>query len=179
MDTVDSSTSTLSSEEVVLVVDSNNQPIGKEKRKVVRQQNLWHRASYIFVYNKNHEFYVQKRSMLKDYCPGYYDLCNGGVVGGDETDEENAKRELEEEIGVTGVELKLLKHIKFEDETNRVWGNLYAIQYDGDVKLQAEEVDEILFWNKDEIQKRIDAGDKITPDSIMAFKELMEMGVLN
>lgn len=47
--------------------------------------------------------------MKKDYCPGYFDLANGGVVGGDETDEENARRELEEEIGITGVELQLIK----------------------------------------------------------------------
>jgi len=41
----------LSAEEVVLIVDENNQVMGKEKRKKVRQENLWHRASYIFVYN--------------------------------------------------------------------------------------------------------------------------------
>lgn len=41
----------LSAEEVVLVVDADNNRIGSAKRKEVRSQNLWHRASYIFVYN--------------------------------------------------------------------------------------------------------------------------------
>lgn len=41
----------LSAEEVVLVVDANNNPVGSAKRKEVRSKNLWHRASYIFVYN--------------------------------------------------------------------------------------------------------------------------------
>jgi isopentenyldiphosphate isomerase len=95
----------LSSEEVVLVVDENNNPVGSRMRKEVRAENLWHRASYIFVYNSDGEFYVQKRSMKKDYCPGYFDLANGGVMGADETDEENAKRELEEEIGIKDVDL--------------------------------------------------------------------------
>jgi 8-oxo-dGTP pyrophosphatase MutT (NUDIX family) len=65
--------------------------------------------------------------MKKDYCPGYYDLANGGVMGAEETNEENAQRELEEEIGITGVELKVLKQIKFEDSNNRVWGNIFAV----------------------------------------------------
>lgn len=43
--------------------------------------------------------------MRKDYCPGYFDLANGGVQAADETDELNAQRELEEEIGITGVDL--------------------------------------------------------------------------
>lgn len=57
------------------------------------------------MYNSKGEFYVQKRSMRKDYCPGYFDLANGGVQAADETDELNAQRELEEEIGITGVDL--------------------------------------------------------------------------
>jgi 8-oxo-dGTP pyrophosphatase MutT (NUDIX family) len=46
---------------------------------------------------------VQKRSMQKDYCPGYIDLAAGGVVGMEDTDvDESAKREVQEELGVEG-----------------------------------------------------------------------------
>ena len=65
--------------------------------------------------------------MLKDYCPGYYDLSSGGVVGGDETDEDNAYRELAEELGITGVILERLTSVKYEDKSNRVWGNLFYL----------------------------------------------------
>jgi 8-oxo-dGTP pyrophosphatase MutT (NUDIX family) len=41
-------------------------------------------------------------------------------------------RELEEEIGVTGVDLKVLDRIKYEDATNRVWGNIFGVLYDID-----------------------------------------------
>ena len=68
--------------------------------------------------------------MKKDYCPGYFDLANGGVMGADETNEENAQRELEEEVGITGVELKVLGHCKFEDANNRVWGNIFGVKHD-------------------------------------------------
>ncbi len=51
-------------------------------------------------------------------------------MGADETNEENAKRELEEEVGITGVELKVLGHCKFEDANNRVWGNIFGVKHD-------------------------------------------------
>ena len=100
--------------------------LGKEKRRKVRSDNLWHRASYIFVYNSNAQYYVQKRSTKKDYCPSYFDLATGGVVGGDESDKENAERELQEEIGAAGVHLNACGTFKFEDAKNRVWGNMYT-----------------------------------------------------
>jgi 8-oxo-dGTP pyrophosphatase MutT (NUDIX family) len=38
--------------------------------------------------------------MKKDYCPGYLDLAAGGVVGFEEDEDQNAKRELEEELSI-------------------------------------------------------------------------------
>ena len=129
----------------MLVVDEDNNVIGSAPRKEVRIKNLWHRASYIFVYEKRdgHTYIlVQKRSMKKDYCPGYFNLANGGVVGAEESDDGNARRELEEEIGMTLPDLKVLTRIKFEDPGNRVWGNVFGAEYDGrELKLQADEVD--------------------------------------
>ena len=115
--------------------------------------------------------------MKKDYCPGYFDLANGGVMGGDETDLENAQRELEEEVGIKDVELKLLFNTKYEDSGNRVWGNVFAVQYDidlKDMKLQEDEVEYIVLLTREEILKKIEEGEKFTPDSVLAFKELIK-----
>ena len=38
--------------------------------------------------------------MLKEYCPGGYDLAAGGIMGPDESNELNAQRELQEELGI-------------------------------------------------------------------------------
>jgi len=73
--------------------------------------------------------------MQKDYCPGYYDLSSGGVVGADETDEDNAYRELNEELGISGVTLERITTVKYEDDNNRVWGNVFLLTYDGEIKL--------------------------------------------
>ena len=67
----------------------------------MRQNNLWHRCTTIFTINGDKKFVVQKRSMQKDYCPGYIDLAAGGIVGMAEEDiDKSAARELQEELGV-------------------------------------------------------------------------------
>lgn len=87
--------------ELVLVVDEDtNKPVGEATRKEMREQNLWHRSSFVFVQNQKGEFVVTVRSMAKEYYPGGLDLAAGGVMGPDETNELNAARELEEELGI-------------------------------------------------------------------------------
>ena len=119
---------TSSSEELIKLVDEHNEEMGSVKRKYARKLNLWHRASYIFIRNTNNQFLIQKRTMLKDYCPGYFDLVTGGVVSAGEDDDVSASRELLEELGVD-MDLKPCKlgTFSFEDPKNRVWGNLYFV----------------------------------------------------
>ena len=68
----------LTAEEDLMLIDEFNNPIGSVKRKEMRAKKLWHRASYVFVINDKNEVLVQKRTMIKDYCPGYFDLASGG-----------------------------------------------------------------------------------------------------
>jgi isopentenyldiphosphate isomerase len=170
-----------SSEEMIKLVDENNEEMGSVKRKYARRLNLWHRASYIFIRNTSKQFLVQKRTMQKDYCPGYFDLVTGGVVGAGEDDDESASRELAEELGVQ-LDLKPcnIGTFKFEDSTNRVWGNLYFVDnFSSKLTLQASEVDSIHLWTEKDIEFNIHLVEvksddcKITPDSIMAYRELL------
>ena len=48
-------------DEDVLEVDKNNWPLGKVSRKKMRQDSLWHRASYIYVKNSNNELCIHLR----------------------------------------------------------------------------------------------------------------------
>ncbi len=122
-----------------------------------------------------HKFYIQKRTLIKDYCPGYYDLVSGGVVAYGESDEENACRELEEEMGIKKSEgLKLLWRNKYEDASSRSWGAVFLTKYDGKITPQPEEVEEVELWSQEEIDAKIKEGLKITPDSIALWRQLQE-----
>ena len=161
--------------ELVKLIDEDNNEIGSALRSEVRKNNLWHRASYIFLQSsKDGKFLIQKRASTKDYCPSYYDLVTGGVVSAGEDDDISAQRELQEELGIV-LPLKRVCTLAFSDKTNRVWGNLYYSKVDLDekeFKLQESEVAWIEWWSIDEILAKIKT-EKITPDSIEAFNHML------
>jgi 8-oxo-dGTP pyrophosphatase MutT (NUDIX family) len=64
----------------------------------------------------------------------------GGVVGAGESYEDNAAREVEEEMGVVGAPLSPLFDFFFEDAVTRVWGRTFRATHDGPLTLQASEV---------------------------------------
>ena len=68
----------------------------------MREHNLWHRSTSIFVIDEFQNMCVNKRSKKKDYYPGYLDPSFGGIVGIEEMDKVDlsALREAEEEMGV-------------------------------------------------------------------------------
>ena len=68
----------------------------------MRKNRLWFRCSYVYVLTAGDaRLLVQKRTMKKDYCPGFFTLATGGLVGECEQDDESAYREVKEEIGLT------------------------------------------------------------------------------
>lgn len=46
--------------EIVTIVDRENNVIGSENRKTMRENILIHRATYIFVQNSKKQFHVHK-----------------------------------------------------------------------------------------------------------------------
>jgi len=158
-------------EEIVDIVDRDNTPIGAVTRRIMRQQRLIHRASYILVFNRQGELFIQKRTLTKDVYPGYWDLAAGGVVLAGESYLMSAVRELREELGVSGVKLKLLFDQYFEDENNRVWGRIFSCVCDGPFTLQPEEIDQGRFIPLAAIEA-LNASEPVTPDGMAILRRL-------
>lgn len=154
-------------EEWVDIVDENNRVIDTVPRSVMRQQRLLHRATYIVISNAQGQFYVQKRTATKDYCPAMLDACCGGVVSAGEEILASAYRELAEEMGITGVVLATHGSFLHKDRECNVWGGLFSCQYDGELVLQEEEVEFVLMMTAEEIQAR---ASEFTPDSLAAIR---------
>ena len=77
--------------------------------------------------------------------------------------------------------MKVLDRIKFEDANNRVWGNIFAVEYDGrELVLQETEVDAIEKWTIKEVLERIENEKdwQITPDGKLAFLQFLKLGVI-
>lgn len=132
-------------QEIIQIVDETNTELAAVSRKIMREQNLIHRACYILVFNTSGQLYIQRRTMSKDIYPGYWDIAAGGVVLAEESYEASARRELEEELGVSSKRLKYCFDHFYQDENNRVWGRIYKCTHEGPFVLQPEEVEYGMF----------------------------------
>jgi 8-oxo-dGTP pyrophosphatase MutT (NUDIX family) len=152
-------------DEIVAVVDERNHFVGAVSRRETRSRNLPHRAAYVLVFNSLGELCVQRRTATKDIYPAYLDPVAGGVILAGESYEQGAVRELEEELGIRGIPLTPLFDFFFEDERTRVWGRAFSCVYDGEIVLQAEEVESVTFMAIEEILQRADR-EHFTPDGL-------------
>ncbi|ETV89264.1 hypothetical protein H257_00608 [Aphanomyces astaci] len=161
----------LTAREQVEIVDLDNNVVGKADRSVMRVFSLPHRATYIVIRNSAGDFYVQRRTLIKDYCPGFLDPMAGGVVQAGESYEDNALREVKEEMGVSGVPLTFVCTFFYQDASTVVWGGMFECVYDGALTLQPEEVSQVLVMSASDIIAR---ADEFTPDGLFAMRLYLE-----
>ncbi|MFT2112051.1 NUDIX hydrolase [Marinomonas sp. 2405UD68-3] len=138
------------SEEIMALVDEKNQIIGEVLRSKMRFGVDFHRATYILVFTTSGQLIVQKRTLNKSFCPGWYGITTGGVVASGESYQLCAQRELVEELGVAA---DLTCHGLFytEGEGFKIWGKIYSFTYDesqhGPLVPQPSEVASLHYMN--------------------------------
>ena len=158
--------------EQIAWVDEQDNLLGALVRSDLRERGLIGRGTYIMLFNSAGELCVHRRTLSKAIYPGYWDVAAGGMVQADESYAESAARELEEELGVSGVELTAHDHFFFEDTGNRLWCSAFSAVWDGPLVLQPEEVLEARFLPIDEVLREIDEK-PYCPDSLAALKRYL------
>ena len=158
----------MSASELVQLVDDYNRPTAAITRALMRAHKLLHRATYILVVNGKNELCVQHRSPNKDYCPGMLDLAAGGVVNEGEPYLLSAKRELQEELGISAPLIELGEFYTGGPDGGRAFGRAWLCQWDGAVTPQAEEISAIEWLNPEMILAERQA--QATPDSLLALR---------
>lgn len=154
-------------------VDEHDNLLGSLVRADLRARGLIGRGTYIMLFNSAGELCVHRRTLSKAIYPGYWDVAAGGMVQADETYAESAARELEEELGVSGVELTAHDHFFFEDPGNRLWCSAFSAVWDGPLILQPEEVLEARFIPVDQVMLEIEQK-PYCPDSLAALKRYLK-----
>jgi isopentenyldiphosphate isomerase len=89
----------------VVIVDEHDEEIGTMPRSEAHQKGLFHRIAMIYVENAEGEILVQVRKKN-----GMLDHSSAGHVDPGESYADAARRELAEELGITGVQLMRLGH---------------------------------------------------------------------
>ncbi len=166
-------------DEMVDVVDENDNVIGQEMKSECHKEGILHRNAAIFVINEQGKCLLQKRSPDKDLGPNLFCTSACGHLGAGETYEEAAKKEMKEEIGIE-CELKPIgkfrgtEHLP-DGRVNDELYKLYYCTYDGEFKLQEEEVSYVKFFSIEDIKKMIEEDpEQFTPNTILQFQNYVE-----
>jgi len=128
-------------EEMFDVVDETDTVIGQAPRATVHRDGLRHRAVHVLVHNRKGEIFLQKRSHLKDNHPGVWDSSAAGHLDAGENYASAAVRELEEELGITGVDPVLRARIDACEDTGMEFVNLFEAEWNGPMHWPCAEIE--------------------------------------
>ncbi|AZL70789.1 MULTISPECIES: NUDIX hydrolase [Pseudomonas] len=155
--------------ERVAWVDDHDQPLGALPRAELRERGLIGRCTFILLFNSAGDLCVHRRTLSKALYPGYWDVAAGGMVGHEESYADSAARELEEELGVSGVALRFHEKFYFDQPGNRLWCAVFSAVWDGALRLQPEEVSEARFIPVEQAELE-SASRPYCPDSLAALQ---------
>ncbi len=132
-------------EEKVILVDINDEPIGLMEKIAAHEQALLHRAFSVFILNDNNEIMLQQRAASKYHSPLLWTntCCSHQRPG--ETNIQAGKRRLQEEMG-------------FEADLTEIFNFIYKAPFDNG--LTEHELDHVMIGkyneepniNKDEVE---------------------------
>jgi isopentenyldiphosphate isomerase len=151
-------------EEYLEIVNQQSEVIGVRLRSEVHgKPELMHRVVHVLVLNRDGHILLQKRSHNKDVAPGRWDTSVGGHVGVGEDLLVSSKREMHEELGITVPEPEYLYSYIHTNPYETELVTTYRCICDGGFVFNRDEIDEIRFWNFDEIRETV--GKKILSDN--------------
>jgi 16S rRNA (adenine1518-N6/adenine1519-N6)-dimethyltransferase len=158
------------------VVDENDQVLGDAPRGEVHGNNLRHRAVHLFIFNRQGELFLQKRSRWKDRHPLLWDSSAAGHVEAGEDYNETAARELEEELGVKA-ELTRVSKLPCSERTGWEFIWLYRGDHDGPFQLAKREIEHGEFFPIDVISRWVKARPRdFAPGFLECWKVLDPQG---
>ena len=169
-------------EEYVILVDENDNPVGKEEKVKCHLPNgKLHRAFTAIIYNKEGKLLLTRRSDSKMLWPGYWDGTVASHPRESETYESSAERRIPEEIGITcemNYVNKFEYHVPYKDigSENEVCGTLLGVMNNFDESsLIKDEISEIKWIAPDELKIELENNrDVYCPWMVIALYYLDE-----
>jgi isopentenyl-diphosphate Delta-isomerase len=138
-------------EELVVLVDENNNPVGTAPKATVHTTDTpLHRAFSLFLFNSKKQLLLTKRAQTKKTFPGVWTNTVCGHVAPDETMIASATRRLDQELGIKNDQVRDLKEVspyryRFVDANGIVENEICPIfvgYFEGDPIPHPSEVDD-------------------------------------
>jgi isopentenyldiphosphate isomerase len=154
--------------EYINIYNEKGEPLGKKLREEVHDKGFWHKAVHIWIINKKGELLIQKRSPLVINNPNKWDISVAGHIPAGEDNLTAAVRETREEIGLSFppeefIYIGTVEQISSRNNyINKEINPVYIVKMDSGldkIKKQEEEVVEVRFISKKELQQSINNND--------------------
>ncbi len=169
--------------EVLDLVDENDVVIGTVNRqKANKDPQLIHREVAVILIAESvdkksnlptKKVVLQKRSEYKLVHPGWWSLVAGHVPAGEDPNKV-AQVELEEEFGLTTIQLQFVvkKYLKYDHESHFMY--YFVGAYSGEViNFDKSEVAEVRTVSLDEIDEMISKGEVVNTKHLPVLKDLL------
>ncbi len=142
-------------DELFDIVDENDLVIDQQMRSTVHELGLWHRGVHIFLFTPERKMLIQKRSADRVHSPSMLDCSVSEHVKAGESYLEAAIRGMQEELGITDIEIKPIVKFKMSYGVN---DNEISALYEGivdseKVKIDTVEIEQIAYYSADEMHE--------------------------
>lgn len=143
----------------ITFVDTHDNIVGYGTKAEALANGLIHRIVRIYIVNEAGELLIQKRSATVDV-PLRWDQSAAGHVDEGEDYDTAAYRELEEEVGITDLPLRIIAHYYTEESDDNVirkrFNTLYVARYSGAITKDESDVAETKWIQPDSLRKWMD-----------------------
>ncbi len=163
------------SEQSIVVNEQDEIIEFRERTKLTHADRI--RITVVWIEDGKGNALIHRRSPLKSSWPNYWENAAGGGVAHNETYEENAYKELAEEIGVHGVPLTFVKKICMPTPHGERYCSWYTAVLDRPIEqfvLQESEVAELKWVPKAELFAHRDAHPDLYMPSSAYWRELFD-----
>jgi isopentenyl-diphosphate delta-isomerase len=165
--------------EYVILVNENDQEIGKMEKQEAHEKGLLHRAFSVFIFNDQKELLLQQRALTKYHSAGLWTntCCSHPRVN--ETIVEAAHRRLQEEMGFDcflDVKTSFIYKADFDNGlTEHEFDHVLVGNFNGEVIINSAEVASYkwveLDWLKQDMVKN--------PNTYTAWFKIISKNILN
>ena len=151
----------------IIIVDKNDKPIGLKGYKELVYEDIY-RVSALWLTDKStSDCLITQRKWSKHHDPGKWMAAASGTLDEGETYEQNMIKEIEEEIGLTKLNLTEGPKEFVDDGKHKYFVQWFSAQVDKDevdIRIQEEEVETYSWIKQDELVRDVAKNpDKYVP----------------
>jgi isopentenyl-diphosphate delta-isomerase type 1 len=138
------------------IVNQDDDVIGQAERRACHgNPALIHRAIHVLVFHPSGRLLLQKRAPNKDIQPGKWDTSVGGHLNVGESYLAAARREMAEELGLTGVALTFLYRSRIRNRIESENVQTYLAITDKSIRFDPMEISGVRYWSSEEIARSL------------------------